>query len=292
MKLVRWGPRGAERPGLIDGEGGLRDLSGEIDDVDGRVLGRRAMARLRRLSPSALPRVEGRPRLGPPVGRVGKIVCAGLNYRAHAAAGHVLPDEPILFLKAPSALAGAGDALRMPPGPCELDWEVELALVIGRPVSRLGATQALDAVAGYCIANDVSERIAQFRRGPQWDKGKSGDGFCPLGPWLVDRESVPDPQALRLWLNINGEPKQAGSTDDMLFRCAELVAFVSHCMRLEPGDVVLTGTPPGSGFTLAPPRFLQPGDRIEAGIEGLGRQRLRVVAARPGRPATWRLGEA
>ncbi len=278
MKLVRWGARGAERPGLVDRAGKLRDLSGIVGDIDGRILGWRSMAALRRLRCDALPIVDGRIRLGAPVGRVGKIVAVGLNYRAHAAAGHELPSEPILFLKAPSALAGPTDALPMPWGATQLDWEVELALVIGRRAHRIGHRRALEHVAGYCVANDVSERVFQFRRGPQWDKGKSCDGFCPLGPWLVSRDEVSEPQALALWLSVNGRRHQAASTADMLFECAELVAYISHYMTLEPGDVVLTGTPPGSGFTLDPPRFLAAGDRIGAGISGLGEQWLRVVA--------------
>jgi len=290
MKLVRWGARGAERPGLIDRAGKLRDLSGVVDDIDGRILGWRSLAALRRLRCDALPVVGGRVRLGAPVGRVGKIVAVGLNYRAHAAGGHELPREPILFLKAPSALAGPNDPLPMPCGATQLDWEVELALVIGRRAHRIGHARALEHVAGYCVANDVSERVFQFQRGPQWDKGKSCDGFCPLGPWLVSREEVPDPQALELRLSVNGLQYQASSTADMLFECAELIAYCSRFMTLEPGDVVLTGTPPGSGFTLDPPRFLAAGDRIGAGIGGLGEQCLRVAPAPANGPAPWRRG--
>jgi 2,4-didehydro-3-deoxy-L-rhamnonate hydrolase len=278
MKLVRYGPRGRERPGLIDADGGLRDLSGEIPDIDGAALAPARLAALRRLAPAGLPRVPGRPRFGVPVAGVGKIVAIGLNYREHARFGHALPAEPILFLKAPTALCGARDPVRLPPGATKGDWEVELAMVVGRRASRVPAARALDFVAGYCVANDVSERALQFECGPQWDKGKSCDTFCPLGPWLATRDEVSDPQALDLWLALGGETMQASNTADMLFGCAEIVAFVSGLMTLLPGDVILTGTPPGSGFLRSPPRYLRDGERMRLGIAGLGEQRSRVVA--------------
>lgn len=279
MKLVRYGPRGRERPGLIDVDGVLRDLSAHVPDIAPATLAPARLAVLRRLDARALPAVPGRPRLGVPVAGVGKIVAAGLNYRALAAAGHTLPDEPILFLKAPSSLCGARDTVRLPAGATRVDWEVELALVIGRRASAVPAARALDHVAGYCIANDVSERGFQFERGPTWDKGKSCDTFCPLGPWLVTRDEVPDPQALDLSLTLDGETMQVSNTADMLFTCAELVAGASRYMTLHPGDVLLTGTPPGSGFLRSPPRYLRHGETMRLGIAGLGEQCSRVVAS-------------
>ncbi|AKU14236.1 5-carboxymethyl-2-hydroxymuconate delta-isomerase [Azoarcus sp. CIB] len=281
MKLVRYGPRGRERPGLIDADGVLRDLSAHVPDIGSATLAPGSLALLRRLDPRTLPAVPGRPRLGVPVAGVGKIVAAGLNYRAHVAAGYTLPDEPILFLKAPSALCGARDAVRLPPGATRCDWEVELALVIGRRASAVPAARALAHVAGYCIANDVSERGFQFDRGPTWDKGKSCDTFCPLGPWLVTRDEVPDPQALDLRLTLDGGTMQASNTADMLFSCAELVACASRYMTLHPGDVLLTGTPPGSGFLQSPSRHLRPGQTMQLTIAGLGEQRSRVRPLRP-----------
>lgn len=280
MRLVRYGPRGRERPGLVDRDGVLRDLSAHVADLDAATLAPARLAALRRLDPRALPAVPRRPRLGVPVAGVGKIVAAGLNYRAHAAAGHTLPAEPILFLKAPSSLCGARDAVRLPRGATRVDWEVELALVIGRRASHVAPERALEYVAGYCVANDVSERAFQFERGPTWDKGKSCDSFCPLGPWLVTRDEVPDPQALELWLAVDGEPMQAANTADMLFCCAELVACASRYMTLHPGDVLLTGTPPGSGFLQSPPRYLRAGETLRLGIAGLGEQRSRVRVSR------------
>lgn len=280
MRLVRFGPRGRERPGLVDRDGVLRDLSARVADIDAATLAPSRLAALRRLDPRTLPAVPGRPRLGVPVAGVGKIVAAGLNYRAHAAAGHTLPAEPILFLKAPSALCGARDPVRLPPGAARADWEVELALVIGRRASRVAPGRALAHVAGYCIADDLSERAFQFERGPTWDKGKSCDSFCPLGPWLVTRDEIPDPQVLDLRLTLDGETMQASNTADMRFSCAEIVACASRYMTLHPGDVVLTGTPPGSGFLQSPPRFLRPGQTLRLRIAGLGEQRSRVIGAR------------
>ncbi|NMF90709.1 fumarylacetoacetate hydrolase family protein [Aromatoleum petrolei] len=281
MKLVRYGPRGRERPGLIDGNGVLRDLSAHVADVDASALAPAKLRALRGLDPRTLPAVPGRPRLGVPVTGVGKIVAAGLNYRAHVAAGYPLPDEPILFLKAPSSLCGARDPVRLPPGATRADWEVELALVIGRRASRISPERALAHVAGYCIANDLSERAFQFERGPTWDKGKSCDTFCPLGPWLVTHDEIPDPQALDLKLTLDGKTMQAANTADMLFTCAELVACASRYMTLHVGDILLTGTPPGSGFLQSPPRFLRPGQTMQLAIAGLGEQRSQVRSFRP-----------
>lgn len=279
MKLVRYGPRGKERPGLIDAAGKLRDLSRHLADFDAAALSPRRLQALRRLDPAGLPRVDGRPRLGVPVAGIGKVVAIGLNYHAHAReGGWTLPAEPIFFLKATSSLSGPADPIHLPPGSTKADWEVELALVIGRSARQVPADRALAHVAGYCIGHDVSEREFQFERGPTWDKGKSCDTFCPLGPWLVTADEVGDPQDLEMWLSVNGEAMQAGSTRDMVFGCAEIVAYVSRFMTLLPGDVILTGTPPGSGFTRRPPRFLAPGDRVRLGIAGLGEQRQRVFA--------------
>lgn len=281
MKLLRYGPRGKERPGLLDAEGNIRDLSGHLSDIDGAALAPAALKAIRRLDPASLPLVAGQPRLGVPIARISKVVAIGLNYHAHAReGGWTLPAEPVLFLKATSAISGPGDPIRLPPGSCKTDWEVELAIVIGRTACRVPVERALSHVAGYCIGHDLSEREFQFERGPTWDKGKSCDTFCPLGPWLVTPDEAGDPQNLDLWLTVNGVVMQSSNTSDMVFSCAEILSFVSHFMTLVPGDVVLTGTPPGSGFTREPPRFLVHGDRVALGIAGLGEQRQRVQGAR------------
>lgn len=283
MKLLRYGPRGKEKPGLLDADGQLRDLSGRLPDIDAAALSPRGLAAIRRLDPGRLPRVAGRPRLGAPVAGNGKVVGIGLNYHGHAGAGGwTLPPEPIFFLKASSAIAGPNDPIRLPAGAHKADWEVELAIVVGGLARRVPASRALSRVAGYCVGNDLSERAFQFERGPTWDKGKSCDGFCPLGPWLVTADEVGNPQDLALWLTLNGETMQRSSTRDMVFDCAELLSYVSHFMTLHPGDVILTGTPPGSGFTRQPPRFLAPGDRLALGIAGLGEQHQRILAAAGG----------
>lgn len=280
MRLVRYGSRGKERPGLLDGEGKLRDLSQHLADIDAAALSPRGLQALRRLDPATLPLVAGKPRLGVPVAGIGKVVAIGLNYHAHAReGGWTLPTEPVFFLKATSAISGPNDPIRLPPGSRKTDWEVELAMVVGRRTRQVPVGRALAHIAGYCIGHDLSEREFQFERGPTWDKGKSCDTFCPLGPWLVTADQVDDPQALELRLSVNGETMQSGSTDDMVFSCAEIVSYVSRFMTLHPGDVILTGTPPGSGFTRQPPRFLAPGDRVRLGIGGLGEQRQRVAAA-------------
>lgn len=280
MKLLRYGPPGEEKPGLLDADGQLRDLAGLLDDITPRTLSPAALQVLSALDPARLPRVPGRPRLGVPWHGVGKIVGIGLNYHDHAReAGLAVPAEPVLFTKWTSCLAGPDDDLPAPPGAEKIDWEVELGIVIGSRARRVAVADALGHVAGYCVANDVSERAYQIERsGGQWSKGKGFDGFCPVGPWLVTADEVGDPQRLDLWLDLNGQPAQRGSTAQMVFGCAELVSYCSHVMTLEPGDLIVTGTPPGVGMGMKPPRFLRPGDVLTLGIGGLGAQRQRVVA--------------
>ena len=282
MKLVRYGPPGAEKPGLIDRQGALRDLSGEIADVDGAALQPAALAHLASVDPARLPKVPDRPRFGPPVARIGKVVAIGLNYADHAAeSGLKVPKEPIVFLKATSSIVGPDDTVVIPRGSQKSDWEVELAVAIGRPARYVEEADAMNHVAGYLICNDVSEREYQTERSGQWDKGKGCDSFCPLGPWLVSRDEIPDPQALDLWLELNGERVQKGSTRTMVFGVAHLVHYVSQFMSLQPGDIITTGTPPGVGMGMKPPRFLKPGDRMHLGVAGLGEQTQRVVAWSP-----------
>ncbi len=281
MKLVRHGDVGKERPGLIDREGTLRDLGTAIGEIDGAALAPASLDRLAKLDPASLPSVAGTPRFGPPVARIGKIVAIGLNYSDHAAETNATPPkEPILFMKATTSLAGPDDPLMLPRGSEKTDWEVELAAVIGTTARYVEARDALRHVAGYCVCNDVSERAFQIERGGQWVKGKSADGFAPLGPWLVTADEVPDPQTLDLWLDVNGLPMQRGSTRNMIFGVAFLVSYVSQFMTLEPGDVLTTGTPAGVGLGKKPPVFLRAGDEIRLGIEGLGEQRQSVVAFR------------
>jgi 2-keto-4-pentenoate hydratase/2-oxohepta-3-ene-1,7-dioic acid hydratase in catechol pathway len=279
MKLLRYGPPGAEKPGLLDREGRMRDLSAEIADVDGAALHPAALAHLAALDPARLPLVAGKPRLGPPVARVGKVVAVGLNYADHAAeSGLKVPKEPILFMKTTSSIIGPDDDVTVPRGSQKTDWEVELALVIGRPARYVEESAALSHVAGYLICNDVSEREYQTERGGQWDKGKGCDSFCPLGPWLVTADEVPDPQALDLWLDVSGERMQTGNTRTMVFGVAHLIHYISQFMSLQPGDVVTTGTPPGVGMGKTPPRYLKAGDRMRLGVAGLGEQNQKVVA--------------
>ncbi len=274
MRLLRHGERGLERPGLLDREGRIRDLSAIVPDLAGAVLSPDGLAALSRLDPDTLPVVDGATRLGPPVGGIGKIVGVGLNYRDHAVeVGLPLPTEPTLFLKAGTSLCGPDDDVAMPVGGRDLDWEVELAAVIGLPGAYIGERDAIGQVAGYCLAIDFSERHFQFHRGGQGFKGKSADGFGPLGPWLVPCAAMPDPDALALGLSVNGISRQRGSTRDMIFGIAALVSYVSRFMSLAPGDVILTGTPAGVGMGMKPPTYLRPGDRVEAGIDGLGAQR-------------------
>ncbi|NPT36013.1 fumarylacetoacetate hydrolase family protein [Paraburkholderia xenovorans] len=279
MKLVRWGQPGAEKPGMLDNEGRVRSLVGVIDDWHGAALADGALARVAALDPQTLPAVAPGERLGPCVGAVGKFVCVGLNYTDHAAeAGMALPKEPILFLKATSAINGPADPIRMPRDAVKVDWEVELGIVIGKTASYVTRDDALAHVAGYCVVNDVSERAFQLERGGQWDKGKAADTFGPLGPWLVTADEVPDPQALPLWLDVDGVRRQAGNTRDMIFGVAELVSYISGFMSLQPGDVIATGTPAGVGMGFKPPVYLRAGQTVRAGIAGLGEQSSPVVA--------------
>jgi 2,4-didehydro-3-deoxy-L-rhamnonate hydrolase len=279
MKLVRFGPKGEEKPGILDETGAIRDASGAVDDYRPENLGPPLLDRLRALDLGSLPRVDAGARLGPPIARVGHFIAIGLNYEDHAReAGMPIPAEPILFSKAPSSLSGPYDDIVLPKGSEKGDWELELGIVIGRRASYVSEAEALDHVFGYCVSNDVSERTLQLEGTGQWIKGKSAETFGPLGPWLVTPDEVPDPQNLDMWLEVSGERMQSGNTRTMIFSCAELIAFTSRCMVLEPGDVIITGTPPGVGLGKKPPRFLKPGDTIVATIEGLGEQRQRVVA--------------
>ena len=279
MKLLRVGPVGGERPAMLDGEGVLRDLSGEVDDIAGEVLGDAGLDRLRGLDPAALPEMAA-DRIGPCVGRVGKMVCIGLNYSDHAAeTGAEVPKEPILFMKATTAIVGPDDEVLIPRGSERTDWEVELGVVIGTTARYVAEEEALAHVAGYCVVNDVSERAFQTERGGQWVKGKSADTFGPMGPWLVTRDEVPDPQALKMWLEVDGERRQDGSTATMVFGVTHLVSYVSQFMTLAPGDVISTGTPPGVGMGMKPPTYLQAGQTMRLGIEGLGEQAQRVGQA-------------
>jgi ureidoglycolate lyase/2,4-diketo-3-deoxy-L-fuconate hydrolase len=279
MKLLRFGPKGAERPGLVDGDGRIRDLGGVIDDLAGAALGPESLARLAAIDPTDLPPATEGARIGPCVGRVGKFVAIGLNYADHAAeAGMAPPAEPVVFLKATSCIAGPNDDLVLPRGWTKPDWEVELGVVIGTEARYVTREAALDHVAGYCTVNDVSERAFQAERGGTWDKGKGCDGFGPIGPWLVTRDDVPDPQALTLWLSVDGEMRQNGTTANMIFPVADLVSYVSQFMSLQPGDIITTGTPAGVGLGLKPePVFLKPGEVMRLGIDGLGEQCQTVV---------------
>ena len=277
MKLVRYGAPGAEKPGLIDAEGRIRDLSAHVPDIAGPVLA--DPSALAGLDPASLPRVEGKPRLGPCVGGVGKFICIGLNFSDHAAeTGHAIPSEPVIFMKATSAICGPNDDVIIPRGSTKTDWEVELGVVIGKLAKHVSEAEALGHVAGYCVINDVSERAFQNERQGQWTKGKSCDTFGPLGPWLVTREEIADPQDLAMWLEVNGERRQDGSTRTMVYGVAHLVSYLSQFMTLRPGDVISTGTPPGVGLGMVPETYLAPGDVVTLGIEGLGVQCQTFVA--------------
>jgi 2,4-didehydro-3-deoxy-L-rhamnonate hydrolase len=282
LKLLRYGLPGAERPGLLDAEGLVRDLSAHVADVAGAALLPETLALLRSIDPRTLPLVPGRPqddlRLGPCVGQVGKFVCIGLNYADHAAeSGMPIPAEPVVFGKWTSAIVGPDDDIQIPRGSEKTDWEVELGVVIGKPGHHIDEADALSHVAGYCVINDVSEREYQLERGGQWDKGKGCDTFGPIGPWLVTTDEIPDPQQLRLWLEVDGHRYQDGSTQTMVFGVAHLVSYLSRFMSLQPGDVISTGTPPGVGLGQKPPVYLASGQTIRLGIDGLGVQRQRVV---------------
>ncbi|MBB2484498.1 fumarylacetoacetate hydrolase family protein [Mitsuaria sp. WAJ17] len=280
MKLMRWGAPGTERPGLVDHDGQLRDLSAHCAVLDGAALAPTALDRLRALDPAHLPLLPPDIRLGLPWSGMGKFLCVGLNYADHAAeAGMAVPAEPVLFMKPPSCAIGARDAVWLPRGSTRSDWEVELGVVIGRQASYVDEAQALSCVAGYCVVNDLSEREYQLERGGTWDKGKGCDTFGPVGPWLVTADEVADPQDLTLWLDLNGQPMQRGSTRTMVFGVAQLVSYLSRFMTLYPGDLISTGTPPGVGMGRKPtPVYLKAGDEMRLGVQGLGEQQLRVQA--------------
>ncbi|WP_027819911.1 ureidoglycolate lyase [Paraburkholderia bannensis] len=281
MKLLRYGPKGHEKPGLLDAEGRIRALSGNVADIAGDVLSDAGLAQLRTIDPETLPLVEGNPRIGACVGHIGKMVCIGLNYADHAAESNMpIPAEPVIFNKWTSAIVGPNDDIEIPRGSVKTDWEVELGVVIGKHTKNVSEAEALDHVAGYCVINDVSEREWQIERGGQWDKGKGFDTFGPTGPWLVTRDEVPNPQNLSLWLEVDGHRYQNGNTRTMIFTVAKIVSYVSQCMSLQPGDVISTGTPPGVGMGVKPsPVYLKAGQMVRLGIEGLGEQQQKTRAA-------------
>lgn len=280
MKLLRYGPKGGERPALLDGDGVIRDLSNHIGDVDGPFLSKASLEKLRALDPGTLPKVEGTQRVGQCVANPGKVMCIGLNYKDHAAeTGSKLPEHPMLFMKANSAMTGPDDDVVLPRGSEHTDWEVELAAVIGEPAKYVSVDEALDHVAGYCVMNDVSERRFQKHMSGQFTKGKSCDTFGPLGPWLVTADEIEDPQNLSLWCNVNGKRMQDGTTSDMIFSVAEIISHLSQMFTLHPGDIISTGTPAGVGAGVKPaPLFLKPDDELELGVEGLGVQHQTIVA--------------
>ncbi|HET9019218.1 MAG TPA: fumarylacetoacetate hydrolase family protein [Acetobacteraceae bacterium] len=281
MKLLRYGDPGTEKPAMLDAKGAMRDLSGVVRDIDGSVLSAEGLAKLAALDPATLPLVQGQPRIGPCVARPLNFVCIGLNYADHAAESNMpVPKEPIMFLKSLGAYCGPNDDVRIPRGSTKTDWEVELGIVIGKRASYVAEHDAMDHVAGYCVINDVSEREYQLERGGTWDKGKGCDTFGPTGPWMVTRDEIPDPQNLSMWLDVDGQAMQRGSTKTMIFGVRQLVSYVSHFITLHPGDLISTGTPPGVGSGKKPhPIFLKAGQTIRLGIEGLGEQTQRTVAA-------------
>jgi len=278
MKLLRYGSPGQEKPGLLDRDGKIRDLSGVVRDIDGETLAPASLDRLRRIDPTTLPLLPGNPRLGPCVGNVPKFVAIGLNYRAHAAeAGMALPSEPIFFMKATSCICGPNDDVIIPKGSQKTDWEVELGIVIGSITRYIAVHDAPKHIAGYCVVNDVSEREFQMERGGQWTKGKSADTFGPIGPWVVTADEVSDPGKLSLWTEVNGRRVQNSNTVDLIFGIEHIVSYVSHFMTLLPGDIIATGTPSGVGAGMKPPQFLKPGDRVRLSVEGLGEQNQRLA---------------
>lgn len=286
MKLLRHGEPGAEKPGLLDADGTIRDLSGHVEDIDWTVLSDESLARLAAIETASLPAVAAGVRLGAPVNHIRKVVCIGLNYSDHAAeSGMPIPAEPVVFMKADTTVTGPNDAVYVPPHSTKLDWEVELGIIIGSTASHVDEAQALDHVAGYCVVNDISERAFQLEGTGQWVKGKSYDSFCPLGPVLTTRDEVPDPQALDLWLDIDGVRTQTGSTSLMIFTVAHIISYLSTYMTLRPGDLISTGTPPGVGAGFRPPRFLKPGQKMRLGIQGLG-EIGQTVQTWPGRDKT------
>lgn len=280
MRLVRYGAIGQEKPGMLDRSGRLRDLSAHAKDITGETLSPAALDKLKAVDPASLPLVEGSPRFGSPVTAMSKFIAIGLNYADHAAeSGLPVPAEPIVFLKANTSLCGPNDNVEKPRGSTKLDWEVELAIIIGTRAKYVSEADALKHVAGYAVCNDVSERFFQIERLGQWTKGKSHDTFGPLGPWLVTADEIPDPQKLGMWLDVNGERRQTGSTATMIFGVAKIVSYLSEIMTLQPGDIITTGTPPGVGMGMKPPQFLKAGDVVTLGIDGLGEQRQQVVDA-------------
>jgi 2,4-didehydro-3-deoxy-L-rhamnonate hydrolase len=285
MKLLRYGPQGRERPGLLDADGNIRDLSNVISHIDSATLAPKKLAHLRKFDPTKLPIVRGNPRLGVPYTGISKFVAIGLNFSDHAAESNMpIPKEPVVFMKATTCINGPSDDVMQPLDSTKLDWEVELGVVIGTTAQYVPEDKALEYVAGYCVVNDVSERNFQIDRGGQWDRGKGCDTFGPIGPYLVTKDDVPDVQNLDMWLDVNGEKRQRGNTKTMVFGVAHLVAYVSRFMTLLPGDIITTGTPPGVAAGMKPPQWLVPGDVITLGIQGLGEQRQRVIA----HPATSR----
>jgi len=281
MKLLRCGPPGGEKPAILDRSGTIRDLSSVIADLGPESLSNAGLARLAAVDTAGLPAIPAGTRIGPCVAGTRTFLAIGLNYHDHAReAGQPVPTEPILFMKGTGCIAGPDDGVPLPPGSTKLDWEAELGVVIGESCRHVGTGKALDHVAGYCVVNDVSERSYQLERGGQWVKGKAYDGFGPVGPYLVTRDEVPDPQALGIFLDVNGQRRQSGNTGKMIFTVAEIISYVSDFMTLRPGDIITTGTPPGVGLGMKPPQFLAVGDEMHLGIAGLGEQRQRVVAAR------------
>jgi 2-keto-4-pentenoate hydratase/2-oxohepta-3-ene-1,7-dioic acid hydratase in catechol pathway len=278
LKLLRYGKPGKERPGVLDADGKIRDLSEHVSDIAGAALAPNALKKLAKIDPASLPLVRGKPRLGPCVAGTSKFICIGLNYSDHAAeTGATVPPEPIIFMKANSAIVGPDDDVLIPRGSKKTDWEVELGVIIGKKAKYVTEAEALDYVAGYCTINDVSERAFQAERQGQWTKGKSCDTFGPTGPWLVTKDEVADPQNLKMWLTVNGKKRQNGSTKTMVYGVAYLVSYLSQFMSLLPGDIISTGTPPGVGLGMKPPKFLKNGDVVELGIEGLGTQKQTFV---------------
>jgi len=281
MKLCRWGKNGYEKPGMIDSQGMLRDLSVTgLANIDQDTISSKGLAKLRKIRPESLPLIKTEPRFGVPYTGISKVVAIGLNYSDHAAeAGMPIPSEPIIFMKATTSITGPNDDVIQPKGSIKLDWELELGVVIGTKAQYVPEEKALDHVAGYSIINDVSERNFQLERGPQWDKGKGCDTFCPIGPWLVTADEIPNPQNLDMWLDVNGERMQSGNTRTMIFGVAKVVSYCSHFMTLLPGDIIATGTPPGVAMGMKPePRYLKPGDVMQLYIQGIGEQRQKVVA--------------
>ena len=278
MKLLRYGEVGAEKPGMLDEQGDIRDLSTIVSDISPAIIDAGDLDGLKSVDPASLPRVENNPRLGPCVGRIGKFVCIGLNYSDHAKeSGMPIPTEPIVFMKTTSSISGPDDDIELIRGSVKTDWEVELGIVVGKHTKYVSEENALDHVAGYCVVNDVSERQWQLEQGGQWIKGKSGDTYGPIGPWFVTRDEIPDPQNLDLWLEVNDKRHQDGNTRTMIFPVSTIISYLSQCMSLQPGDVIATGTPPGVGQGMKPPVYLRAGDRLRLGVEGLGIQQQTVI---------------